>query len=126
MNEVHKMMRALCARGIVSASNDNGKCKRKIVELGLTIPEGKNDCLLYGVERQEAMHIFAYFRDPARHGADLGFVGLKFDFAKYRRNPLAPDCGVREACVLFANAAAELSGFNVAKCTWDVRSPFRN
>ena len=90
MNGADKMIKTLCARGIVSASDDNGKCKRKIVELGLTIPEGKNDCLLYGVERQDAMYIFVCFRDPRRSSADRGFVGLKFDFAKYRGNPLAP------------------------------------
>ena len=70
--------------------------------------------------------IFACFRDPARSGADQGFVGLRFDFANYLSNPLAPDCGLREACRLFATAAAELTGFDLTKCTWGVESPFRN
>ena len=126
MNELDKMMRALCERGIVTGNDDDAYCKRKIVELGLMIPEGKSDCLLYARERQEAMYIFAYFRDPARHGADVGFVGLRFDFAKYRSNPLAPDCGVRDACRLFATAVAEWTGVDLANCTWGAGSPFRN
>ena len=126
MNDAEKVIGTLRARGIVSASMDNGQCKRKIVELGLTIPEGKNDCLVYGIERQVAMYVFVCFRDPTRGFGDHGFLGLRFDFAKYRSNPLAPDWDIRKACALFACAAAELTGFDMANCTPGTGSSFRN
>jgi hypothetical protein len=119
------MMKALCERGIVSASLDGQQCKMKVVELGLTIPEGKNDCLLFGEEGQ-AMYVFVYFRDPARDTSDQGFIGLRFDFAKYRNNPLRPDCGVREACLFFTHAIAELVGIDMSKSTWAVGPSFQN
>src|SRR5215469_11434405 len=101
MNDADEVMKALCERGVVSGSIDNGQCKRKIVELGLTIPEGKNDCILFGPESEDAFYTFICFRDPARSNTDQGFIGLRFDCAKYRRNPLASECGLREACILF-------------------------
>ena len=38
----------------------------------------------FGKEGQDAMYIFVYFRDPARDISDQGFIGLRFNFAKYR------------------------------------------
>ncbi len=122
MNESDKMLKALCAHGVVSASLDDRQCKMKVVELGLTIPEGKNDCLLFGRDGQEAMYIFVYFRDPARDSSDQGFIGLRFDFAKYRNNPLAQDCDVQEACSFFTRAIAEMVGIDLSKSTWAVAS----
>jgi len=126
MNESDEMMKALCARGIVSASLDDRQCKMKLVELGLTIPAGKSDCLLFGREGQDAMYIFVYFRDPSRDSADQGFIGLRFDFAKYRRNPLAPNCSVREACLSFTRAVADLVGIELNENEWGVGRSSQN
>jgi hypothetical protein len=120
MNDADKVMKTLCQTGVVSGSVDDVQCKRKIVELGLTIPEGKSDCLLFGRECKEAIYIFVYFRDPRRSAADQGFIGLRFDCAKYLRNPLTARCGLREACALFTRAVANLTGIELKKNTWDV------
>jgi hypothetical protein len=126
MTESDKMMKALCERGIVSASMDDRQCKMKVVQLGLTIPEGRNDCLLFGKEGQDAMYIFVYFRDPARDISDQGFIGLRFDFAKYRSNALASECNLREACLCFTRAVAEMTGIELSDSTCDVGPIFRN
>ena len=121
LNDADEVLKALCERGVVSGSLDDVQCKRKIVELGLTIPEGKNDCMLFGGECKDAIYLFIYFRDPTRSVADHGFIGLRFDCVKYLSNPLATGCGVREACTLFTRAVAKLTGIDLMKNTWDAR-----
>lgn len=118
MNDADKVLKALCKIGVVSGSIDDVQCKRKIVELGLTIPEGKSDCMLFGRESEAAFYTFVCFRDPDRCGTDHGFIGLRFDCAKYLRNPLAAECGLREVCVLFTQAVAKLTGIDLKKSTW--------
>lgn len=112
MNDADKVLKALCKKGVVSGSIDDVQCKRKIVELGLTIPQGTNDCVLFGRESRTAFYIFVYFRDPARSDADQGLVGLRFDCVKYLNNPLATGCGLREARLLFTRAVAKLTGID--------------
>jgi hypothetical protein len=120
MNDADKVLKALCKIGVVSGSINDLQCKRKIVELGLTIPEGKNDCLLFGRESEAAFYTFVYFRDPARSDTDQGIIGLRFDCVKYLSNPLAAECGLREACILFTRAVAKLTGIDVKESIWCV------
>ncbi|MGH7943366.1 MAG: hypothetical protein ACREE6_17950 [Limisphaerales bacterium] len=126
MNDSDRMIQALRERGILSASFDDGQCKKKIVDLGITIPGGKNDCLLYGREGQVALYLFVYFRDPARSSDGRGFIGLRFDFARYRKNPLVPGCGPRKAFCLFSNAVAEMVGIDLRHCIWVAGDRSRN
>lgn len=120
MNDADEVMKTLCQKGVVSGSVDDVECKRKIVELGLTIPEGKNDCLLFGREGKDVIYVFVYFRDPRRYGADKGFIGLRFDCARYLRNPLTAGCGLREAYTLFTRAVAKLTDIELKESAWNV------
>jgi hypothetical protein len=125
VSESDAVFRVLHERGVIGINCDEWQCKRKLVELGLSLPDGKSHCLIYGKERQESLYLFVCVRDSKRGSSAPGFRGFRFDIAKYRSNPLE-GLGVGEAFLAFMGAVATLEGFDLTQCTLAKEEPFQN
>jgi hypothetical protein len=122
-NEANEVIKMFGDRGIISVI-DEGDCKAKIDELGLTAPVGKDNGLLYR-KVGEAVYLFMCVHDEDDPKRRLRYIGSRFDFAKYRTNPVE-GVGPQEAWVLFAQAVSDLAGFDLEKSTLDAKGNFEN
>lgn len=114
-HEAKTILKILCDRGIVVANRNDTEARATLIELGLTMPKEKDHWLVFDSLRENAMYIFLRIRNPARSHARPDLVALKFDYAKYRRKPLAPNFGAGEAFGLFERALAAVTGLDLTK-----------
>jgi hypothetical protein len=124
------IVRVLRDCGIIRINRDKLQCERKMIELGLMLPDGKSGCLIYGREGNAALYLFVCLpnsnSERSASGAGLSNYGFRFDSGKYRSNPVKGLGGVGEAFLAFMGAVATLEGFDLARCTLERERPGRN
>lgn len=126
MNDANGILKALGARGILKVTEDAVACKAKIAQLGLTAPDGTSNCMFVGRQGEDAIYVFARYRNVRRDGAGWRYLGFKFDLARYLGDPLAPDIGTRYAAYRLAHFAAEQVGFDIKTFNWSITGCSQN
>jgi hypothetical protein len=126
VDEAMTIASVLGGRGIVGINYDEWQCKRKIIELGLSMPDGKNPCLIYGREGDTSLYLFVRVPEAGGGPGRLSFVGFRFDIVKYRSSPVPGMGGAGEAFLAFMGAVAKLEGFDLATCTFEAERPVGN
>ncbi|HEV2453102.1 MAG TPA: hypothetical protein VGY98_02510 [Verrucomicrobiae bacterium] len=128
-SEAELVLGVLIQRGVVGINFDAGECRRKICELGLTLPKEGQTCLMYGRDGGRSLYLFLCFPDRDRErsvgGPGMGIWGFRFEIARYRSNPVA-GMGVDQAFFMLTMAVAVLGGFDLATCRLEAERPARN
>ena len=114
-DEGRGFLKTLGERGILAADFDDVESRMKLFQLGLVMPKGHEHWLLFDSTPEKALYVFFRLAIPGRNRMRSRLIVFRFDLAKYRSNPLAPEFGVGGTAALFCRSIAIVAGLDYSK-----------
>jgi hypothetical protein len=126
IDEAHKLISILHAHDVLSLIFRPEECKRLIVKLGLTIPIGKDKCMLCGNDGKGCIYLFACNPESPRDKGHMDITGYRFDVEQYKSHPVK---GLPDAWTAFrycSMALAHVEGLDATKSCFQTSRPLQN